>query len=207
MGLVKPGTETVIGNPAAVPPSSLKEIQMKRIQQGFTLIELMIVVAIIGILAAVALPAYQDYTVRAKVSEGLVLAEGIKIGVAEAYAADGMQGITALENQINPLPPASKYVAALELLPVASGQIRITLNAGNVGTIAAANNILVLTPFLNPGGAAGVPVPFPPPAGTTGTIDWVCSSQTHANATARNPAFGAAANGTLLARFAPSECK
>ncbi len=54
---------------------------MKKIQQGFTLIELMIVIAIIGILAAIALPAYQDYTVRAKVSEGAIAASAIKVGV------------------------------------------------------------------------------------------------------------------------------
>uniref|UniRef100_UPI0035649B16 pilin n=1 Tax=Litorivivens sp. TaxID=2020868 RepID=UPI0035649B16 len=58
---------------------------MKKVQQGFTLIELMIVVAIIGILAAVALPAYQDYTTRAKVSEGLALASSAKTAVAEHY--------------------------------------------------------------------------------------------------------------------------
>ena len=56
---------------------------MKRIQQGFTLIELMIVVAIIGILAAIALPAYQDYTIRARVSEGIMAAGGCKTAVAE----------------------------------------------------------------------------------------------------------------------------
>lgn len=62
---------------------------MKRIQKGFTLIELMIVVAIIGILAAVALPAYQDYTIRAKVSELVLAASGFKTSIAEKAAADG----------------------------------------------------------------------------------------------------------------------
>ncbi|RXZ44601.1 pilin [Crenobacter cavernae] len=62
---------------------------MKKVQQGFTLIELMIVVAIIGILAAIAIPAYQDYTKRAHVSEGLTLASSAKTAVTEYYATKG----------------------------------------------------------------------------------------------------------------------
>src|SRR4029453_18662546 len=83
--------------------------EMRRVQQGFTLIELMIVVAIIGILAAVALPAYQDYTVRAKVTEGLVLASGAKTIVAE-NAANGKNfnsGYTA--------PAATNNVASVAI--------------------------------------------------------------------------------------------
>ncbi len=68
---------------------------MKTLQQGFTLIELMIVIAIIGILASVALPAYQDYTVRAQVSEGAIAASAIKVGVTEMFADDGIAGIAA----------------------------------------------------------------------------------------------------------------
>lgn len=83
---------------------------MKRVQQGFTLIELMIVVAIIGILAAVALPAYQDYTVRAKVSEVLLAASSAKTAVSEAAATNSaLPGAASVDVQSQ----SSKYVASV----------------------------------------------------------------------------------------------
>ena len=92
---------------------------MKRAnQKGFTLIELMIVIAIVGILSAVALPAYQDYTVRAKVTEGMVLAGALKTGITEYYYSEGSfgstlgdMGLTSTEN--SDLVDSVTYAAGL----------------------------------------------------------------------------------------------
>src|SRR5690606_18596534 len=110
----------------------------KQMQKGFTLIELMIVVAIIGILAAVAIPAYQDYTVRARVTEGLSLASALKVTVAE-NAANGI----ALNNNTPGVGPVPAFTATNSVdnmtVAAANGEITITYgsNAGDGSLILA----------------------------------------------------------------------
>ncbi|MVF11187.1 prepilin-type N-terminal cleavage/methylation domain-containing protein [Ketobacter sp. MCCC 1A13808] len=104
----------------------------KQVQQGFTLIELMIVVAIIGILAAVAIPAYQDYTVRAKVSEGLSLAAAAKTAVAETWASEGR---FMASNASIGLPSATSIRGnAVRSVGQAGGVITITMAATGLPT-------------------------------------------------------------------------
>jgi len=167
---------------------------MKRsIQKGFTLIELMIVVAIIGILAAVALPAYQDYTVRAKVTEGLSLAGSAKTAVSEnaANAAPFASGWS--------LPSATKNVASLGIAQ-ATGVITITYQAAIDGgatlTLVPVDGSTAAGVALT-GTATGSTVP------TAGSITWICASTgtTTANAAAQ------AAKGTIKDKYVPASCR
>jgi type IV pilus assembly protein PilA len=98
---------------------------MRRIQQGFTLIELMIVVAIVGILAAIAIPAYQDYTVRAKVTEGLSLANAAKIAVEDNWTSGGV--LLSLDQGYT-VPNATSIVASLGI-GATTGIVTVNYNA------------------------------------------------------------------------------
>ena len=167
----------------------------KQVQKGFTLIELMIVIAIIGILAAIAIPAYQNYIIRSQVTEGLSLADGWKTAISEYYSQNGTfptcWSLTGGAGCVAMTAASSgKYVSAISINTTApGGQIKIVYagTQANAKLSAAANNTLTISPGLN----------------ANGDVIWVCGK---AVVPATEVTAGPADATTVPASYLPAAC-
>jgi type IV pilus assembly protein PilA len=171
---------------------------MKALQKGFTLIELMIVVAIIGILAAIAIPAYQDYTIRAQVTEGLNLIDGVKVAVADYYTQNGVYPAAGL---------ATAAPAGLGFAAKATGKYS-TVELGANGALTA--TFSHVNGFQANAKLDTLTVGVSPYLSKNGDFIWQCglaAAPPAAVLDAANVSTASTANTNIVAKWLPASCK